>query len=113
MEGCWRRRTDGGAYLYRDIQPRSNHLTSQLYAEDFSSTDPIAKFIRSNRRIAKPARLVLCARSLEVQDDVVMSFLFLEKSRRATDNSTQNKADVLGTPAVSIGATAIRNGGVS
>ena len=35
-------------------------------------------------------------------DTVVTSFLFLEKNRRAIDNSTQNKADVLGTPDVSL-----------
>lgn len=83
----------------------------KLFADDFSSTNPIAKFVQPSHRSTQPARLVISARALEIRDDVVLSFLFLEKSRRATENSTQHKADVLGTGGLSIGQSAVNNGG--
>lgn len=52
-------------------------------------------------------------RALEIRDEVVMSFLFLEKTRRTNDTSIQSKADVLGTPSISVGNhIALHNGGV-
>ena len=85
----------------------------QLYADDADPSSPIARFQMSRKSSDRPAALLLDARALEIRDIVVLSFLFLEKSRRATHNSTQHKADVLGTPYVSPNNfQAIKNGGV-
>lgn len=52
-------------------------------------------------------------RALEIRDEVVMSFLILEKSRRSLDTSVQSKADVLGTlPIAPGGYVALNKGGV-
>jgi hypothetical protein len=52
-------------------------------------------------------------RALEIRDQVVMSFLFLEKSRRTLDISVQSAADVSGTPDMSFGNhVALNKGGV-
>ena len=48
-----------------------------------------------------PANLLLSKRALEIRDDVVLSFLFLEKSRRVNETTSQRSADVLATPALS------------
>jgi hypothetical protein len=59
------------------------------------------------------AALLLDERAAEIQDIVVVSWCLLEKSRRARENSTQNRADVLGTPLASVGTTPmLHNGGV-
>ena len=51
--------------------------------------------------------------ALEIRDEVVMSFLFLEKSRRSLDTSVQSTADVLGRPDISVGNhVALNKGGV-
>ncbi len=71
--------------------------TPQLYAQD-DKARPIARFLRSHRvldreaapptRQAVPARLLLDERGEAMRDTVVVSFLFLEKSRRTRENST-------------------------
>ncbi|KAL5519576.1 hypothetical protein ACEPAH_1259 [Sanghuangporus vaninii] len=73
--------------------------TLELHTSDYSS-GPIAQFRPSRARAdpPRPAQLLLAPRAQGIMDIVVTSFLFLEKNRRATDSSTQNKADVLGTP---------------
>ncbi|TDL26380.1 hypothetical protein BD410DRAFT_518885 [Rickenella mellea] len=74
----------------------------QLFAEDTSKTEPIARYVKSRKaipgpsgRAAIPATIVLSPRALEIRDAVVMSCLFLEKSRRSNENSTVNRADAL------------------
>ena len=44
--------------------------------------------------------LVLNQRAVEIQDTVVTSFLFLEKSRRTNERTEMNAADVRGAPAL-------------
>jgi hypothetical protein len=81
----------------------------QLYSEEDKSR-PIARFskplLRLNRDTAVreygPATFVLDSRGVGIQDLAVISFLFLEKSRRARENSTMNYADGSGVPALSI-----------
>lgn len=77
----------------------------QLFAEDDGFKAPIAKFARSRKDHATgtttPATLTLTARALELRDDVVCSFLFLEKTRRVNETTSQRSADVLATPALS------------
>ncbi|EGN99150.1 hypothetical protein SERLA73DRAFT_181988 [Serpula lacrymans var. lacrymans S7.3] len=77
-------------------------LALQLFTEG-DNKQPVARFIKSRRSRGKdlnspaqevqPATLVLDSRAMEICDLVVISFLFLEKSRRARDNSTQHRAD--------------------
>ncbi|KAL0954566.1 hypothetical protein HGRIS_003526 [Hohenbuehelia grisea] len=60
-----------------------------------------------------PAQLVIDSRGEDVCDLVVVSFLLLEKARRAREASTGNRADVLATPLTPIGkGYALKNGGV-
>ena len=80
----------------------------QLYADDSPNKQPIAQFSRSHKgnnfgTDPYPAKLAMTGRALEIRDEVVMSFLFLEKTRRKMDRSVQSKADVLGTPDFSVG----------
>ncbi|PIL29770.1 hypothetical protein GSI_07975 [Ganoderma sinense ZZ0214-1] len=61
--------------------------TLELFAEDDDYKVPIATFKRSRLSLgedlpAEPASLVLTERAVEIQDAVVISFLFLEKLRR-------------------------------
>ncbi|EJC98638.1 uncharacterized protein FOMMEDRAFT_96132 [Fomitiporia mediterranea MF3/22] len=78
----------------------------ELWVED-APDSPIAQFQKSRPRAdpSTPARLLITPRAQEIMDTVVISFLFLEKRRRATENSTQNRADVLGTPALNLPGT--------
>jgi len=93
-------------------------LQLQLFAEDSSSKEPIARFVKSHegnspKVPATPAQLHISPRGLEIRDLVVLSFIFLEKSRRMNENSNQARADVLGTPGITLpGFQAIQNGGV-
>ena len=90
----------------------------QLYSEE-DKTNPIARFHRSRRILDKstatqkwtPARLDLDSRADGMRDDVVVSFLFLEKGRRARENSTMLRADALGTP-VGVAGGVVHKGGV-
>ncbi|KAK7045533.1 hypothetical protein VNI00_007365 [Paramarasmius palmivorus] len=86
-------------------------LGLELYCES-DKKQPIAKFLKplpvlnEEGKITEewtPARLVLDERAEEIQDLVVVSFLMLEKGRRANENSTGNRAEVLGHPATAIG----------
>jgi hypothetical protein len=96
----------------------------QLYAEDNKSS-PLARFHKSRRILDKtvepPAHIWTQAlldydsRAEQMLDDVVVSFLFLEKGRRTRENSTMLRADVLGMPhtAVVLGnSVPMLNGGV-
>lgn len=84
--------------------------------------NPIARFKKSRRILGQsvsssrlqftPAQLVLDSRAEDVQELVVISFLVLEKSRRARENSTMNRADVLATPLTTVNSNIVHNGGV-
>ena len=96
-----------------------HHLRAQLYAEDDGYKEPIARFARSRKSretgTATPATLVFTARALQIRDDVVISFLFLERSRRTDETNLQNYADVMSTPALSAVTGSdynVRDGGV-
>ncbi|KAL4252332.1 hypothetical protein ABKN59_002573 [Abortiporus biennis] len=96
----------------------------ELYNEDDKYKDPIAKF-HKRRRLPNPedsskppiwteSKLILTERAAEIQDLVVASFLFLEKSRRTNETTSQNRADVTLMPAFNpLGQDYnARNGGV-
>lgn len=80
-------------------------LSFELFAED-DKKEPLVRFHKSrtvwNRTAqpptstTQPARLVMDSRGAEIQDIAVVSFLVLEKSRRARENSTLNRADSVG-----------------
>lgn len=75
-------------------------LIVQLLAKDDGYKEPIATFKKSQRNLgedlpAEPARLTLTARAVEVQDTVVLSFLFLERLRRGQARTEQSTADAL------------------
>jgi len=82
-------------------------LALELYQED-DKARPIAKFMKSkrllNKTIAPPttemstAKLILDGRGSDICDIVVISFCFLEKSRRAREASTKHMGDVMGAP---------------
>ena len=75
---------------------------SQLFAEDDGYREPIARFLRARKaEPMRPAQLVLTARGEEILDIVVISFLFLEKSRRTNETSSQNCVDAWSTPPLS------------
>ncbi|GLB40463.1 hypothetical protein LshimejAT787_0803340 [Lyophyllum shimeji] len=79
-------------------------LSFELYAED-DKEEPVVRFhksrtvwdraVRPPTSTVQPARLVVNSRWVEIQDIAVVSFLVLEKSRRARENSTLNRADSL------------------
>lgn len=97
---------------------------NQLYCADDNFTSTIARFHPSHRippsqLIANapsnaldstptlveppssgrtPATLELAPRAVEIQDLVVTSFLFLEKSRRTNENTTENMGHGVGVP---------------
>ncbi len=77
----------------------------QLFAEDDGYKEPIARFVkpRKDHETGKvtPATLLFTSRALQIRDDVVISFLFLEKSRRENETTSQNVGDVLSAPALS------------
>ncbi|KAI0346072.1 hypothetical protein BDW22DRAFT_716198 [Trametopsis cervina] len=106
----------------------------ELYSADDNYASTIARFYRSRRipvtppsdptegfastptlvntPTTAPARLDLTPRAVQIQDLVVTSFLFLEKTRQINETESQSRADVLGTPALNVKGTAISNGGV-
>ncbi|KAI0661467.1 hypothetical protein C8Q70DRAFT_910873 [Cubamyces menziesii] len=92
----------------------------ELFSEDDRFQQPIAQFRKSRRDPASgtvaPAALLLTARAQEIRDTVVISFLFLEKSRRTNETTSQNVADVLSAPAMSAFTGSdynVRDGGIS
>ncbi|KAI0768045.1 hypothetical protein BD413DRAFT_479916 [Trametes elegans] len=82
------------------------HLRSaDLFCEDDGHGAPITSFIRARKDYttgtATPSRLVLTSRGLQIRDTVVISFLFLEKTRRTNETASQYCTDVLSTPVLS------------
>ncbi|KAF8883018.1 hypothetical protein BD779DRAFT_1612370 [Infundibulicybe gibba] len=69
----------------------------ELYMEA-DKAQPIARFQKSRHIKNRSARLLIDERGQEIQDMIVVSFLVLEKSRRARENSTINRADAIGIP---------------
>ncbi|KAI1797350.1 hypothetical protein LXA43DRAFT_849896, partial [Ganoderma leucocontextum] len=72
--------------------------TLELFAEDDGYKEPIATFKKSRLNLgedlpAEPASLTLTERAVEIQDHVVISFLFLERLRRGQENTSQNNAN--------------------
>ncbi|KIP08048.1 hypothetical protein PHLGIDRAFT_127291 [Phlebiopsis gigantea 11061_1 CR5-6] len=60
-----------------------------------------------------PATLTLTPRAMQIQDLVISSFLFLEKTHRTNEQEHQVRADALGTPAMGVlGRYRVSNGGV-
>lgn len=69
-------------------------LTSpKLYAEDSPTKTPIARFQRPRRNDETPAMLLLTERAMEIKDTVIISWLFLEKSRRMMDAAANMMSD--------------------
>ncbi|KAI0330233.1 hypothetical protein GY45DRAFT_1336962 [Cubamyces sp. BRFM 1775] len=86
----------------------------ELFSEDDRYTQPIAQF-RKSRRDPAAAALLLTARALEIRDTAVVSFLFLEKSRRTNETTAQNVGDALSAPAMSAFTGSdynVRDGGI-
>lgn len=67
--------------------------SSKLYAEDSPTKTPIARFQRSRRNDEAPAMLLLTERAMEIKDTVIISWLFLEKSRRMMDAAANMMSD--------------------
>ncbi|KAI0749592.1 hypothetical protein C8Q80DRAFT_1218717 [Daedaleopsis nitida] len=91
----------------------------ELYAEDDGYKEPIARFIKSrkdhNTGKTTPATLTFTARALQIRDDVVISFLFLERARRENETTAQNVGDVLSAPPLSAVTGSdynVRDGGI-
>ncbi|KAI3618852.1 hypothetical protein WG66_000511 [Moniliophthora roreri] len=83
-------------------------LDLELFCES-DKKQPIARFLKPAPLLNEegklggewtPAKLVLDERAEEIQDLVVVSFLLLEKRRRATENSVGNRAEALGHSAI-------------
>ncbi|ESK95869.1 hypothetical protein Moror_12367 [Moniliophthora roreri MCA 2997] len=98
----------GNTYKWKGNAPG---LSLELFCEG-DKRHPIARFIKPHRILNQdrshppqwtPAQLILDGRAEEIQDLVVISFLVLERTRRANENSTSNRADVLGQPISGIG----------
>ncbi|KAI1787374.1 hypothetical protein LXA43DRAFT_896328, partial [Ganoderma leucocontextum] len=73
----------------------------ELVAGDVEYQEPIARFLRSRNDWQQLAQLVLTGRAVQIRDLVVISFLFLEKSRRTNETASQSRADVSSTPVFS------------
>ncbi|KAF9266479.1 hypothetical protein L218DRAFT_922065 [Marasmius fiardii PR-910] len=109
----------GRSYKWKGNAPG---LSLELFSE-LDKKNPITRFIKPHRILNQdptinpqqyqwtPAQLVLDERGEDIIDLVVISFLVLEKTRRANENSTTNRADVLGQPVSGIGATYTLHGG--
>ncbi|KAG5733423.1 hypothetical protein E4T56_gene11756 [Termitomyces sp. T112] len=77
-------------------------LSLELFLDE-DSTRPVARFCKSRPvwngnqyttpTTTEPARLLMDNRGLEIQEIAVVSFLVLEKSRRAGEKSTLNRAN--------------------
>ncbi|RDB25873.1 hypothetical protein Hypma_006811 [Hypsizygus marmoreus] len=80
-------------------------LSFELYAED-NKHEPLVRFHKMRTIVdrsvepptstTEPTRLTMDSRGAEIQDIAVISFLVLEKSRRATEGSTLNRASASG-----------------
>ncbi|TDL23311.1 hypothetical protein BD410DRAFT_897749 [Rickenella mellea] len=83
--------TSGRKYTWKGNAPGEQ---LELYAEDYSSDAPIARFRQTHPGAPKvPAHLILSPRAVEIQDTVVLSFIFLEKTRRIRERASHNRAD--------------------
>lgn len=82
--------------------PPQTLITHQLFAEDASSKEPIAQFINATYDYREGtetlAELLMTERALEIRDTVMVSFLFLQKSKRIYDTATANRTATFGTP---------------
>ncbi|TFL04165.1 hypothetical protein BDV98DRAFT_362435 [Pterulicium gracile] len=82
-------------------------LSLSLFIED-DKQQPVARFQKAHRILDKStdpptqvqvaAQLLLDERANEIRNEVVLSFILLEKSRRARESSTNNRADADGIP---------------
>ena len=82
---------------------QSRHHASQLFSEEDHFAQPIARFLKSQHVLhpepgVTDATLVLTPRATEIQDLVVASFLFLEKTRRIRDTTLSNVSSTMATP---------------
>ena len=88
---------------------RSALFRMQFYTKDDNYAEPIARFDRPRPQheaathyekkgsSAEAATLVLAGRALEIRDTVVISFLFLERSRRKNESLEKRSAEALST----------------
>ncbi|KAI0806280.1 hypothetical protein BC629DRAFT_1486675 [Irpex lacteus] len=98
---------DGRKYKWKG---NSAGRSFELYSADDNFTSTIAPNATSNALDSTPtlvdppssgrtpATLELAPRAIEIQDLVVISFLFLEKSRRTNENTTENMGHGVGVP---------------
>ncbi|KAF7799792.1 hypothetical protein EIP86_011034 [Pleurotus ostreatoroseus] len=98
----------------RTVRPTPNHSSPPAVDPSASVASLTPTLVDPDRPTWQPATLVLTARAAEIQDTVVTSFLFLEKTRRINETESQNRADVLGSAATSagVGRSTLVNGGV-
>ena len=84
-------------------------------AADPSDVESLTPTLVNRPSTRTPATLVLTPRATEIQDTIVTSFVFLEKTRRINETEQMNRADVLSAPqvAVSLGPEyRAHNGGI-
>ncbi|KAH9931636.1 uncharacterized protein BXZ73DRAFT_47269 [Epithele typhae] len=93
-EVSWKDRM-GRKYKWRGNEPGRQ---LELYSEDDGFASLIARFKRVHRDdagVEKSACLLFTARGIEVRDDAVVSFLFLERARREHETTVVRTADSL------------------
>ncbi|OCH85924.1 hypothetical protein OBBRIDRAFT_784109 [Obba rivulosa] len=100
---------DGRRYKWRGWSAKS---TLELFTVEDDYKQPIARFLKpqidySTRpsTIVTPAQLVLDSRAVEICNTVVMSFLFLEKTRRIRERTSWSTGDSLMTVLGGFGAS--------
>ena len=94
----------------RRVYPKRPQLQD---VDPSASAASLSPTLVENQPTWTTATLELVPRAVEIQDTVVTSFLFLEKAHRVNEHEHMNRADVLGTPVVSMkGNYRLRNGGV-
>ncbi|KAF8640293.1 hypothetical protein AX16_010188 [Volvariella volvacea WC 439] len=110
----------GNEYKWKGNSPG---LSLELYSSSDKSS-PIARCVKQLKYKRKgddgtttekfrPPSLLVDRRGEDILDLIVISFLILEKERRAIEGSTMNRADVLGTPSMQVGTNyVLKNGGV-
>ncbi|KAF9000722.1 hypothetical protein BDQ17DRAFT_1245471 [Cyathus striatus] len=114
---------DGAGKEYKWKGNESGRSLEVFAAGD--NQNAIARFEKSYRKFNKTttpateerisAKMLLDSRGQEIQDLIIIGFLALEKKRRATEQSTSNRADVLGTPPMQFpgkGEYVVNKGGV-
>ncbi|PSR74269.1 hypothetical protein PHLCEN_2v10013 [Hermanssonia centrifuga] len=103
--------------IARFHRPRLIHVPLSLESDPSPNDSAVSStptLINSKHRYPQtPATLVLSSRAVQIQDTIVTSFLFLEKSHRINETEHQSRADVLGAPDISVGVQyRATNGGV-